>query len=53
VTGFSAKRRGLAGYLERIGEIDRAACRRRAGEKYSVERMVSDYEVLYRKIAAR
>ena len=36
----------------RAGEIDRAACRRRAEERFSAERMVSDYEALYRRILA-
>ena len=34
----------------RVSEIDRAACRRRAEERYGSERMVSDYEAFYRKI---
>jgi glycosyltransferase involved in cell wall biosynthesis len=54
VTGFLGETdEELAAFVGRIGEIDRAACRRRAEEKYSVERMVSDYEALYRRIAAR
>jgi hypothetical protein len=36
----------------RAGDLDRAACRRRAEERYSAERMVSDYEALYRRIVA-
>ena len=49
VTGFLVETdEELAVYVGRVGEIDRAACRRRAEERYSAERMVSDYEALYR-----
>ena len=37
--------------LDRIGEIDRVACRDRAVAKFSVERMVDNYEALYRMLA--
>ncbi len=40
----------LAGYVRRAGEIDRAACRRRAEALFDSERMVSEYEAFYRKI---
>lgn len=51
VTGFlGGTDAELAGYAERIGEIDRAACRRRAEELFSAERMVADYESLYRRL---
>jgi glycosyltransferase involved in cell wall biosynthesis len=51
VTGFLAETdEELADYVARVGEIDRAACRRRAEERYSADRMVSDYEALYRRI---
>ncbi|GIE32913.1 glycosyl transferase [Actinoplanes italicus] len=36
--------------VERIGEIDRAACSARARERFSAERMVDDYLAIYRKI---
>jgi glycosyltransferase involved in cell wall biosynthesis len=51
VTGFLGETdEELAAYVGRVGEIDRAACRRRAEERYSADRMVSDYEALYRRI---
>ena len=55
VTGFLGETdEELAGIRPRASaEIDRAACRRRAEERYSAERMVSDYEALYRRLAAR
>ena len=36
--------------LERIGEIDRAACRRRVQERFSIETMVKSYERVYSTI---
>ncbi len=36
--------------LDRIGEIDRVACRDRAIAKFSVERMVDDYEAVYQML---
>jgi len=51
VTGFLAESdEELAACLRRAGEIDRAACRRRAETLYSADRMVSDYEALYRRL---
>ncbi|MEO0032224.1 MAG: hypothetical protein RIS94_1982 [Pseudomonadota bacterium] len=38
--------------IARIGEIDRAACRRIAMERFSVERMTDEYIALYRRILA-
>jgi glycosyltransferase involved in cell wall biosynthesis len=53
VTGFLGETdEELADYAIRAAELDRAACRRRAEERYSAERMVSDYEALYRRIVA-
>ncbi len=53
VTGFLGETdEELAEYAIRAGDLDRAACRRRAEERYSAERMVSDYETLYRGIVA-
>jgi glycosyltransferase involved in cell wall biosynthesis len=53
VTGFLGETdEELAGFVARVSEIDRAACRRRAEERYGFERMVSDYEAFYRKILA-
>lgn len=51
VTGFLAETdEELAEFVGRVGQLDRAACRRRAEELYGCERMVSDYEAFYRKI---
>ncbi|MDB5737938.1 MAG: glycosyltransferase family 4 protein [Sphingomonas bacterium] len=36
--------------VERIGEIDRAACRRAVSERFTVERMADRYLALYREI---
>ena len=51
VTGFLGESdEELAAFVRRAGEIDRAACRRRAEESFSVGRMVSGYEAFYRTI---
>ena len=53
VTGFLGDTdEELSGLVARVSEIDRPACRRRAEERYGFERMVSDYEVFYKKILA-
>ena len=53
VTGFLGETdEELAGFVRRIGEIDRARCRRRAEERFSAERMVADYESFYKTIAS-
>jgi len=53
VTGFLGETdEELAAYALRAGDLDRAACRRRVEERYSAERMVADYEALYRSILA-
>ena len=53
VTGFLGETDDdLAAFVARVGELDRAACRRRAEERFSAERMVSDYEALYKSIVA-
>ena len=36
--------------IDRVGEIDRAACRRAVAERFSVARMADDYIALYRRI---
>jgi len=36
--------------IHRIGEIDRAACRRHVEEHFTVEKMVEGYEQVYKKI---
>ena len=52
VTGFLGETdEELAGFVGELGRIDRAACRRRAEERYSVGRMVGDYERLYARLA--
>ena len=53
VTGFLGETdEELAAFVARAGDLDRAACRRRAEERFSAERMVSDYEALYKTIVA-
>ncbi|MBI3955691.1 hypothetical protein HY339_00385 [Candidatus Gottesmanbacteria bacterium] len=41
---------GLVEAVKRIGEIDRAACRRHVEENFTVEKMVEGYEQVYKKI---
>ncbi len=54
ITGFLGETdEELAGFVARIGELDRGACRRRASERFGYERMVSEYEALYRRILGR
>ncbi|MFL5756770.1 MAG: glycosyltransferase family 4 protein [Chloroflexota bacterium] len=36
--------------VERVGDLDRAAIRRRAIERFSPERMVDEYEAVYRRL---
>jgi len=36
--------------IERVDEIDRAACRQTVVERFSVERMAEEYLALYRRI---
>lgn len=50
------KKRGIEGLAEavaRIGEIDRASCRRHVEEHFTIEKMVIAYEAVYRKIYDR
>ncbi len=47
------QKRGVAGLVEaiqRIGEIDRAECRRHVAENFTAERMVGGYEGVYKKV---
>jgi glycosyltransferase involved in cell wall biosynthesis len=44
---------GAIAAIERVGEIDRAACRRIVSERFSVDRMADDYLALYRRILGR
>lgn len=41
---------GAIAAIERIGEIDRAACRRTVEQRFSVDRMADEYLALYRQI---
>ncbi len=36
--------------VDRVGEIDPAACRRTVEERFTVARMVADYETIYRRV---
>ena len=48
VTGFlERQRRGLIAALRMVDRIDRAACRRRVADHFSVERMVEGYVDVY------
>ena len=47
------KKQGIDGLVEamaRIGEIDRRACRKHVEEHFTIEHMITGYEMLYRKI---
>ncbi len=47
------KKQGIQGLIEavqRIGEIDRAACRKHIEENFTIEKMVKGYEEAYKKI---
>lgn len=49
------KKTGVAGIVEaigRLGEINRTACRKRAEDVFSIQRMVSDHEQLYESIVS-
>ncbi len=49
------KKQGVEGLVEavqRIGEIDRRACRKHVEDNFSVEKMVEGYEKVYQKILA-
>jgi len=41
---------GAVAAIARLGEIDRAACRRTVADRFSVERMADEYLALYRRI---
>jgi glycosyltransferase involved in cell wall biosynthesis len=43
----------MAAAIGRLGEIDRAACRRDAEERFSVKRMVDEVEAMYRTVLDR
>jgi len=44
---------GLVAALGHVGEIDPAECRGEVERRFSVERMVADYEAIYRRLAGR
>lgn len=51
VTGFVRHEAGdLVAALERVGEIDPAACRRHVEEHFAPEQMVAGYEEVYRSV---
>jgi glycosyltransferase involved in cell wall biosynthesis len=53
ITGFLGETdEELANFVHRVAEIDRGACRRRAEERFSSQRMVADYEAFYKTILA-
>jgi glycosyltransferase involved in cell wall biosynthesis len=54
VTGFlvNSLEEAIAA-VDRVGEIDRAACRRAVAERFSVEAMADKYIALYERILAR
>jgi glycosyltransferase involved in cell wall biosynthesis len=52
-TSWIIKKRGVPGLVEaigRIGEINRAACRKHVEKYFNVEKMVNGYEEVYKKI---
>lgn len=51
VTGFLCNdEQEMVAAVEKVGTIDRAACRAAAAERFSLERMARDHEHLYRRI---
>ncbi len=42
----------LVAAVDRVAEIDPAVCRRTVEERFTVDRMVSDYEAIYRRVLA-
>jgi glycosyltransferase involved in cell wall biosynthesis len=54
VTGYLCEDEAdMAARLRRIGEIDRAACRRAVEDRFSTRRMVDDHLRLYRQLVRR
>jgi len=52
-SGFVIKKKGKEGLMEaigRVGEIDRQACRKHVEDNFSVDKMVENYEKVYKKI---
>ena len=55
-TGFVVDADDLDAFVAavgRVGEIDPAVCRRTVEERFTVERMVADYEAIYRRYLER
>ena len=55
-TGFVVAADDLDAFVAavgRVGEIDPAVCRRTVEERFTVERMVADYEAIYRRYLER
>lgn len=56
VTGFVVDpKKGIDGLIEatkRVGEIDRAACRKHVEEHFTIDTMVAGYEAIYKKLLA-
>ena len=47
------KKQGVEGLVEaikRIGEIDRAACRKQVEENFTIAKMVEAYEKVYKRV---
>jgi glycosyltransferase involved in cell wall biosynthesis len=56
VTGFVVDPDDLDAFVAavgRVGEIDPAVCRRTVEQRFTVERMVADYEAIYRRYLDR
>jgi glycosyltransferase involved in cell wall biosynthesis len=53
---WKIQKQGVAGLIEaikRIGEIDRASCRKHVEEKFTIEKMVEGYENVYKKVLGK
>jgi len=52
-TGFLGALHELPGFLARVGDLDRAACRADAVARFDAARMVADHVALYTEVLAR
>ena len=43
---------GLVEAIHRVGEIDRAVCRRHVEEHFTINRMIDGYEEVYQEVLA-
>ncbi|MDR6986476.1 glycosyltransferase involved in cell wall biosynthesis [Paenarthrobacter nitroguajacolicus] len=50
ITGFVGSTRELAGFVGRVPELSRAACRRSVEESFSAHRMAADHVDLYTRV---